>query len=350
MDLLLNNVDTLYQALLDKDRSYDGHVFVCVTTTGIFCRLSCSARKPKQENIFFADNAAACLEQGYRPCKKCCPLEPVGKPEPIITDLMARLEASPDHIWSEGDITQLGYDPSTVRKLFRRHIGMTFLELARLKRASRGMAALSQGAPVIEAQLEAGYDSGSGFRDAIQRLLGASPETVKSRHLLKARWLETPLGPMLAIADEHVLHLLEFADRKGLPNELKKLQNATGSAVDFADNRILQEIERELDAYFSGRAATFKTPLALHGSAFTKRVWEALQAIPTGVTHSYAQLAKTIDHPSAMRAVARANGQNQIAIVIPCHRVIGSDGSLTGYAGGLWRKDWLLRHEKRYFC
>lgn len=350
MDLLLNNTDTLYQALLDCDRSYDGHVFVCVTTTGIFCRLSCTARKPKRENVFFAENAANCLEQGYRPCKKCRPLEPVGKPEPIITELMTRLDADPAYVWSEDDIIRLGYNPSTVRKTFRRHIGMTFLELARLKRAGLGVAALSQGAPVIEAQLEAGYESGSGFRDAIQRLLGTPPEAVKNRHLLKARWLETPIGPMLAIADDHALHLLEFAERKGLPNELKKLQTVTGSAVDFADNRILQHVERELNSYFAGQSAIFKTPLALQGSSFTKQVWEALRTIAPGTTCSYAQQAKIIERPSAMRAVARANGQNQIAIIIPCHRVIGSDGSLTGYAGGLWRKDWLLHHEKRYFC
>lgn len=347
--LLLNNTDELYQALLDCDRSYDGHVFVCVKTTGIFCRLSCKARKPKKEHVFFADSAASCLEQGYRACMKCRPLEVFGNVDPLFRDLMARLDKNPNHVWSESDIVRLGLDPSTVRRVFKRQIGMTFLDLARLKRAGRGMAALSQGSTVINAQLDAGYESPCGFREAIMRITGNPPESVKGRTLLKAAWLETPIGQMLAVTDAHVLHLLEFFDRKGLPNELKKLQHSTRSGIDFGRTPIIEKIENELAAYYSGKACRFETPLALHGSAFTIDVWQALQEIPPGETRSYAGLARQINRPSAMRAVARANGANQIAIVIPCHRVIGSDGSLTGYAGGLWRKDWLLTHEKRHF-
>lgn len=346
---LFNNSDTLYQAFLARDRSYDGHMFVCVATTGIFCRLSCPARKPKKDHVRFLETAAACLEHGYRPCKKCRPLEPAGRPEPIISDLLARLEQNPDHVWSETDITTLGYDSSTVRRLFKRHIGMTFLDLARLRRAGRGITALAQGANVIDAQLDAGYDSASGFREAVTRLLGQPPATLKGRNLLQADWLETPVGAMLAIADQQHLHLLEFFERKALTTEIQRLQKTMNSMISFGRLPPIDQIEQELAAYFKGESAAFHTPFARHGSPFTRKVWDALTEIPPGVTRSYAQLAQTIGQPTAMRAVARANGANQLAIIIPCHRVIGADGSLTGYAGGLWRKNWLLTHEKRHF-
>ena len=347
--IFLNNDDELYQALCASSHAYDGHIFVCVKTTGIFCRLSCKARKPLRQNVFFADNAASCLEQGFRPCAKCKPLQSLNQKDPCYLDLMQRLDGDPDYIWGEEDITALGYELSTVRRIFKRTIGMTFLDLARLKRASRAAANLSAGNLVIDAQLDSGYESSSGFRDAIIRLIGEPPQALKNRTLLKAKWIDTPIGQMLGIADNNFLHLLEFFDRKGLPSELKKLQLSTKSAIEFGSNALLEQVTLELDAYFSGQSSIFKTPLALHGSPFTVNTWHALQAIKPGITCSYAALAKDIERPTAMRAVARANGQNQIAIIIPCHRVIGSDGSLTGYAGGLWRKDWLLNHEKRFF-
>ncbi|OLY46478.1 AraC family transcriptional regulator [Bartonella apis] len=350
MTLLTNNTDQLYEALINRDRSYDGHVFVCVTTTGIFCRLSCPARKPKRENVFFCDSAAACLEQGYRPCQKCHPLEAGGHVDPLFRNLMARLDENPDHIWSEDDIVRMGIDPSTVRRIFKRQIGMTFLEFARLKRASRGAALLSHGQPVIEAQLSAGYDSGSGFREAILKLIGHPPKALQNRNLLKAAWIETPIGEMLAVSDQHVLHLLEFFDRKGLLTELKKLQAVTRSSISFERTAVIDKVEAELADYYQGKSCHFETTLAKVSGGFAPLVWEALRQIPAGETRSYSELARKLGRPTAMRAVARANGQNQIAIIIPCHRVIGADGSLTGYSGGLWRKDWLLRHEKKYFA
>ena len=128
---------TLYQALLDRDQSYDGHVFVGVTSTGIFCRLSCPARKPKFENSRFFDHAAACMEAGFRPCQRCRPLEFFRNKEPMVAKLLDCLDARPDHFWSESDLVAMDLDPSTVRRAFKRHIGMTFLDMARLRRKAR---------------------------------------------------------------------------------------------------------------------------------------------------------------------------------------------------------------------
>ncbi|HEY4292562.1 trifunctional transcriptional activator/DNA repair protein Ada/methylated-DNA--[protein]-cysteine S-methyltransferase [Luteibacter sp.] len=339
--------DTLYRALLDRDPAYDGHVFVGVTSTGVFCRLTCPARKPKLENTRFFDSVAGCFEAGFRPCLRCRPLDPVGQREPMVSALLRRLEEEPERVWSEDDLVRLGYDPSTVRRSFKRHLGLTFLDMARLRRAGRGMDRLVAGASVIDAQQAAGYDSGSGFREAIVKLLGDCPAGLRGRERLQADWIETPIGSMLAVADTQALHLLEFFDRTALPNELKRLRVATRSTISFGRTPAIERIEAELREYFSGSRRSFETPLAMHGSPFTRAVWDELMAIPPGTTRSYSEVAAFAGRHTAVRAVARANGANQIAIVIPCHRVIGADGSLTGYGGGLWRKDWLLRHEQK---
>lgn len=339
--------DQLYAALVAKDASYDGFQYVCVTSTQIFCRFSCNARKPRQENCQFQDTIAACLEGGFRPCKRCQPMLAYGTQDSVTKTLLEQMDADPLRRWAESDIIALGYDPSTVRRTFKRRFGMSFLEIARLRRASHGAQAVISGNAVIDAQLDAGYDSGSGFRTAITQLFGAAPAKLKDRHLLKADWIETPIGPMLAVVDDHALHLLEFADRPALPAELHRLKTRNSSGIALGRTAITDDITAELDSYFQGHIQPFRTRLATCGTEFERSVWQALRSIPAGQTQSYSQIAASLDRPSAVRAVARANGTNQIAIVIPCHRVIGADGSLTGYGGGLWRKQWLLKHEHK---
>ncbi|HCT4468205.1 TPA: bifunctional transcriptional activator/DNA repair protein Ada [Pseudomonas aeruginosa] len=345
--LPLPDDDTLYAALLARDPAYDGFAFVGVKSTGVFCRLTCPARKPKRENTLFFDSIKGCVEAGFRPCLRCRPLERLGTQGPLVSDLLQRLGRQPQRRWFEDDLAALGYDPSTVRRAFKREFGVTFLEMARLRRLGQVAEWLSSGARVIDAQLDASFDSDSGFRSAFARLLGEPPSQLRGRELLKADWLQTPLGAMLAVADAQALHLLEFFDRPALSGELKRLQKSSGSSIGFGRFASIDRIEAELADYFGGTPVRFQTPLALNASAFTRTVWQALREVPCGSTQSYAGLARSIGSPSSVRAVARANGANQIAIVIPCHRVIGSDGSLTGYGGGLWRKRWLLEHERR---
>ena len=153
---------------------------------------------------------------------------------------------------------------------------------------------------------------------------------------------------MIAVADRDSLHLLEFFDRKALRNELKSLQKTTRSAIGIGSQPPLRQLKLELETFFAGHAADFQTPLALGGSEFSRSVWVALRQIPAGHIRSYSEIAAAIGRPFAVRAVARANGANPIALVVPCHRVIGADGSLTGYGGGLWRKQWLIAHERNF--
>ncbi|MDI3338644.1 trifunctional transcriptional activator/DNA repair protein Ada/methylated-DNA--[protein]-cysteine S-methyltransferase [Defluviimonas aestuarii] len=332
----------LYAALIASDESYDGHVFVGVTSTGIFCRLTCPARKPKRENCRFFQNAAECLAAGFRPCKRCHPMRPAAEADPIIRDLLAAMEERADHRWSEADIVGMGHDPSTVRRAFKRQYGITFLEMARLDRLRRGFHVLNAGGRIIDAQLEAGFSSPSAFREAFARLIGEAPGRLSAKPTLRADWVDTPLGAMIAVADQHALHLLEFVDRKALPSELKRLTIAARGSLGIDRTPIHDLVSNELAAFFAGRSAQFTAPLVFHGSAFTRSVWQELQRIKPGETRSYGDVARAIGRPEAVRAVARANGANQIALIVPCHRVVGADGSLTGYGGGLWRKQKLI--------
>ena len=338
--------ETLYQALVTRDSAYDGRALVGVTSTGIFCRLTCPARNPLPKNCRFFETAAECLEAGFRPCKRCHPLGQSN--DPIIAKPLKALDTDPLRRWSEDDLTDMGLDTSTVRRTFKRQFGITFLEMARLRRLKHGFRDLADGKRVIDAQLTAGFDSPAAFRTAFAKLLGVAPGSFATDAMLKADWIETPLGPMIMVADQRCLHLLEFADRKALPTELQKILKNTKGSLGIGRTQITDQTELELTEFFSGKRANFGIPLALHGTDFTNTVWRALQEIPAGTTCSYLDLAKSIDRPTATRAVARANGANQIALIISCHRVIGADGSLTGYGGGLWRKQKLIALEKQY--
>ncbi len=332
-----------YDALVRKDPKYVGVFYAGVKTTGVFCHSICPARKPKFENCVFFKTPEQALLASYRPCKRCRPLSPPGEASALISKLVSAVEREPERRWCEHDIQNLDADPSTVRRQFKKRFGMTFVEYARARRLGHAMIDIRRGERVIAAQHSAGYESGSGFRNAFSRLMGAPPAANDARALVAA-WLDTPLGPMIAIADEDKLHLLEFLDRRALESEIRRLKQTEKSTVIPGRTPPIDLLEKELKQYFDGTLHVFNTPLNLAGSAFQQSVWKALLDIPAGDTRSYSEIAKIIRNPAATRAVARAN---RMAIIVPCHRVIGADGALTGYGGGLARKEWLLTHEAR---
>ncbi|PIB26185.1 6-O-methylguanine DNA methyltransferase [Amylibacter kogurei] len=342
------NPDILYTALVARDPSYDGRAFVGVTSTGIFCRLTCPARKPLRKNCQFFETVSDCVNAGFRACKRCHPMTPMADADPAIIALMNALENRPHYRWTENDIIQMGFDPSTVRRAFKRHFGQTFLEMARQRRLSESFTTLSDGGRIIDAQIDAGFESASAFRTAFAKLMGKSPANFAKDAMLKADWNNTPLGPMIAVSCSKFLHLLEFIDRKALPKELQKLSQQVRGDIGIGTMPPSEQIREELTDFFAGKSAEFRTPVAMHGTPFMRSVWRTLREIPAGQTRSYSQIARTINAPNAVRAVARANGANQIALLIPCHRVIGADGSLTGYGGGLWRKQRLIEIETLY--
>ncbi|QBY00635.1 bifunctional transcriptional activator/DNA repair protein Ada [Rhodophyticola sp. CCM32] len=345
MLMTIPDSDTLYAALLARDPGYEGQVYVGVTSTGVFCRLTCPARKPKQANCRFFDSPAACLAAGFRPCKRCHPL---AHSDPMVTRLLAALDADPTRRWSETHIRALQIDPSTARRAFKRAFGLSFLDMARHRRLAAGFTTLAGGGRVIDAQIDAGFSSPDAFRQAVIRLLGLPPGHLKKSAELTADWIATPLGPMIAVAGTHAIHLLEFFDRKALPKELCRLLKDSHGGLSFGRTPLIDRLDQALTAYFNGSLPKFDLPLRQPGSAFQQAVWTALQKIPPGTRLSYSQLAQSLDRPEAVRAVARANGANTLAILVPCHRITGADGALTGYGGGLWRKDHLLTLERGY--
>ncbi len=336
-----------YQALIDKRSEYEGVFYVGVKTTGVFCRPTCPARKPKFENCEFYETAKQALLASFRPCQRCRPLSHPNQVSELVQLLVNAVEENPEQRWTDEDFRKLSVDASTARRQFKKRFGMTFVEYARARRMGIALKHIREGSAVIDAQLSTGYESSSGFRDAFSRIMGAAPTLLGNHNILKASWLDTRLGPMIAIADEKELYLLEFVDRRGLEREVERLRLRTKSAIIPGYTEPIRSIEKELNAYFEGELMEFQTPLYMVGSPFQKEVWEQLKKIPPGHTASYADMAAAIGKPSAYRAVAQANGANQIAIVIPCHRAINSNGDLGGYGGGLTRKRWLLNHEKK---
>ena len=340
--------NTLYQALLARNADYDGQAYVCVATTGIFCRLTCPARKPKSENCTFYASITECIESGYRACKRCHPLGPMASADPVIITLLTALDEQPERRWSEANIQDMGLDLSTVRRSFKRQFGITFLEMARQRRLREGFETIADGGKVIEAQIDARFESASAFRASFAQILGRAPGSLDPDPILFADWITTPLGDMISISSRTQLYLLEFIDRKALKTEIGRLEKHVKGKIGLGKTTASEQIAAELKMFFAGQSADFATPLAYTGTAFSQSVWRELRKIPAGVTRSYSEIAQRIGRPTATRAVARANGANQIALVIPCHRVIGADGSLTGYGGGLWRKQKLIEIERQY--
>ena len=339
--------ETLYQALLDRDESFEGVFVVAVRTTGIFCRPTCSARKPLRKNVEFFPTAREALSAGYRPCQRCLPMNRCPSQSAVVRDLMERVQRDPTKRVTDEDLRAEGLNPTTVRRHFRAATGITFQAYQRAMRLGAAFTLLKKpGASTLRAASATGYESQSGFRDAFCALFGTSPENASAIATLTAAWFDTPLGPMVGVADEHCLLLLEFCDRRALEREIQVLRKQTQSRIAPGSNDPLRQIGIELREYFAGDRLTFSTPVQLVGSDFQRAVWEQLGAIPAGATRSYSEQAKAIGRPAATRAVARANGDNRLALLVPCHRVIGADGDLRGYGGGLWRKRWLLDHER----
>ena len=320
--------------------------FMGVKSTGIFCRPGCPARTPKKENCEFYDTAADAMTAGYRPCKRCHPMNMPGEATPLIRDLINMVESDPERKWSEKDLVSRGIDPSTARRQFKARFGMTFSQYVRQRNLARAAQELKQGEKVIDAQLTAGFESPSGFRSAYAKTFGTAPKNSETKPLM-IEWLDSPLGPIIVICDDRHLYLLEFTVRKNIKRQFDRLSREHKRPILPGRTPITDQIDGELAAYFRGELDTFETPLHLTGTDFQKLVWEALRRIPYGETRSYADLAKSIGNEKAVRAVAGSNASNGLALIVPCHRVINKSGNLGGYAGGLDKKEWLLDHERR---
>ena len=335
----------MYNAIGKPGSPYEGLFVTAVTSTGIFCRPSCRARKPLAKNVVFYKNSEQALKNGYRPCKIC---KPIGKIEaPLeIRKLIEKLQNSPYEKIKDEDLKQRGLEPSYIRRWFKRHHNMTFHGYQRLIRINTGFNQIQKGDTVTKSAFDSGYDSLSGFNDGFKSIFGLSPKHSKHKSVIHLQRISTKLGPMFAGATNKGLCLLEFTDRRMLEFELKDLRKRLNAIIIPQTNEHIILATKELDNYLERGLKKFSVQIDAPGTEFQKRVWDELVKIPYGHTCSYQEQANKIGRPKAMRAVARANGMNRIAIIVPCHRVIGSHGDLTGYGGGLPRKKWLLELER----
>ncbi len=338
--------DIMYQASCDKNPDFEGVFWMAVKTTGIFCRPTCTARKPKIENVEFFDNTKDPILKGYRPCKVCKPLENPDQTPTEIQKLLDELSNDPSLKFKDYDLVKRGLEPANVRRWFLKHHGMTFHAFQRMFKINSAFKKLQQGENIIETAMDSGYESLSGFNESFKNVFGMSPTQSKMEKVIDLKRIETPIGTMIACGDSNGICMLEFSDRKALPTELKQISKHFDANIIQGENPHFITLEKELKEYFEGKRTEFSVPLSPVGTDFQKQVWEVLRTIPYGTTRSYQEQANILGNPKGVRAVANANGLNKISIIIPCHRVIGSDGKLTGYGGGIWRKQKLLELEK----
>jgi AraC family transcriptional regulator of adaptative response/methylated-DNA-[protein]-cysteine methyltransferase len=338
--------DRMYQAIVEKDTSFEGVFFTAVKTTGIFCRPSCTARKPKKENVEFFHSSKEAVTKGYRPCKVCRPLEMLYETPEYIKAILQELSDDPSRKFKDDDLLQKGIEPSAIRRWFLKNHGITFQAYQRMFRINSAFKKIQDGEAIAPAAFDVGYESLSGFTDSFKTVFGVSPKKAGKQRVIDLRRIETPLGTMFACGVKEGICLLEFSDRKMLETEFKAISKALNATIVQGDNEHFPVLEQQLKEYFEGKRKTFSVMLFSPGSEFQNQVWSGLQDIPYGSTRSYKEQALFLSRPEAIRAVANANGMNRISILVPCHRVIGSDGSLTGYGGGIWRKQWLLNHEQ----
>lgn len=340
--------DEMVRAMLAGDASYDGVFIVAVRTTGIFCLPSCQPpRRPRPENVEFFGTIREALSAGYRACKLCRPLELEGGMPAWAERLLARVEQAPHQRIQASDLRGWGLSPERVRRWFQKRYGMTFAAWCRGRRLSEAFTRIREGIGVDDVALEHGYASHSGFREAFGQTFGQPPGRSEHAQCVVTTLLDSPLGRLLAAATDDGICLLEYTDRRMLERNLATMRRRVTASVLPGEHRWLTQLNEELPAYFDDRRTEFTVPVAPRGTPFQERVWQELRRIPHGTTISYEELASRIGQPTAVRAVANANGQNRVNILIPCHRVIGKHGELTGYGGGLWRKRWLLELEQR---
>src|SRR6188472_900818 len=259
---LLPPTETMYRALVTRDPSFEGIFYIGVRTTGIFCRPTCSAKKPARENVDFFATSSEALESGYRPCLRCHPMDPNQRPPKLIERLRTEVERAPGGRLTDKELAALAIDPSTARRQFKRHYGMTFQAYHRARRMGLALTDVRRGGRVDEARNGSGFESESGFREAFTKIFGEAPTSAKARVPLFAQRIDTPLGAMIAVADDEGLRLLEFIDRRATERELSVLRKRLRTNVVPGKHRHLDTVRSHLKDYFAGKKLEFDVPLA----------------------------------------------------------------------------------------
>ena len=333
--------DTAWAAFMRRDRSWDGRVIGAVSTTGVYCKPSCPARRPRRENVTFFATSEEAREAGYRSCLRCKPDE-VGRDRESVAQAVKLIEAAEEPMTLNEVAEAVGYAPHHFQRIFKRDLGVSPAEYARALRNRRTEAALKTNGRVTDAVYDAGYSGPSSFYSDAKERLGMTPsawrdggrgETIRWTHF------DSPLGQMLIAATGKGICRLTFDD------SVESLQRLFPKATIVKDEGGLKELVEGALVAIEKPLAAPDLPIDVAGTAFQEAVWRELRKIPAGETRSYADIAAAIGAPKAVRAVGSANGDNHVCVLIPCHRVIRSDGTLGGYGGGIERKKKLLEAE-----
>ena len=337
------DTDWAWAAFSARNRAFDGMFVGAVKTTGIYCKPSCPARHPLPQNVeYFADGEGA-RAAGYRACLRCKPDE-IGRDREAVAKAVRLIERAEDMPALDDLAAAVGYAPHHFHRLFKRDTGVTPAAYARALRAKRTEAMLTENDTVTAALYEGGYQSPSRFYAAAPDRLGMTPSAWKrggAGVTIRYAIVDTVLGKMLLAATEKGICRLSFDEDA---NELhRRFPNAT---IEPGGDALADLVAGAIEAC-ANPSHMPDLPLDVAGTAFQQAVWEELRRIPPGETRSYAAIAAAVGKPAAVRAAGSANGANNVAVLIPCHRVIRTDGTLGGYAYGLERKEELLRREAK---
>ncbi len=340
--------DPRWAAVLARDPAADGRFYYSVDSTGVYCRPSCGARRPRPEHVRFHESCEAAERAGFRPCRRCKPRLASAQTEAAARVVAAcRLIERSDTLPHLAALAaQAGLSPAYFHRLFKAHTGLTPREYARACRAARVREALADGASVTEAFHAAGYGSSGRFYEAAREVLGMEPRVYRAggrNERIRFAIGECSLGSILVAQSERGICAISLGDD---PEQLlRDFQRRFARAELIGGDAEFERLVARVVAFVEAPRTGLDLPLDIRGTAFQQRVWQALRAVPPGTTVSYAELARRIGMPRAVRAVGAACGANPIAVAIPCHRVVRSDGELNGYRWGIARKRALLERE-----
>jgi AraC family transcriptional regulator of adaptative response/methylated-DNA-[protein]-cysteine methyltransferase len=344
------NDEVRWAAVVARDPAFDGLFFTAVETTGVYCRPSCPAKRPNRRNVRFYDTAEEAEKAGFRACRRCKPTEPslLQQHAEKVREACRLIEAADAEPKLDDLAAAVGLSPYHFQRIFKAALGVTPKAYAMAHRAKRVREGLGRSATVTQAIYDAGFNSTGRFYATSSRVLGMTPSQFRSggsnaeiRFAISA----CSLGSILVAASEKGICAILFGDDpKKLRDDLERQFPRAGLAKAAND---FEQLVSKVVAFVEYPRAGLDLPLDIRGTAFQHRVWEALRRIPAGTTASYAEVAQAIGAPGSARAVAQACAQNRIAVAIPCHRVLRSDGSLSGYRAGVERKRALLARERK---
>ncbi|WP_416235416.1 bifunctional DNA-binding transcriptional regulator/O6-methylguanine-DNA methyltransferase Ada [Nitrospirillum sp. BR 11164] len=344
------DADPRWQALLNRDASQDGRFVYSVRTTGVYCRPSCPSRLAKPRNVAFHDSCAAAERAGFRACKRCKPDQQgtAQRQAQLVAEACRTIETAEEAPGLEQLADQAGLSPYHFHRVFKAITGLTPKAYATAHRARRVRDELSRpGATVTTALYDAGFNASSRFYEAADGMLGMRPGDYRAGGAnadIRFAVAQCSLGALLVARSERGICAITLGDD---PDTLvRDLQDRFPKARLTGDDPEFDALVARVVGFVEAPRLGLDLPLDVRGTAFQQRVWQALRAIPAGETASYAEVAASIGAPKAVRAVAQACANNAIAIAIPCHRVVRTDGALSGYRWGVERKRTLLARER----